>query len=142
MPQIDVNVNFRSYLIWLPLKCDKFTNYAVNCKAYKLLEGWFKMKIDAIMIEEQDNVATALRDIAQGEVIVVGIDDQRINVRAGEHIAYGHKLAMKDIPKGENIVKYGEVIGRATQTISAGTHAHIHNIESLRGRGDLEIGDS
>jgi len=37
-----------------------------------------------------------------------------------------------------NIYKYGEIIGRATQLISKGSYAHIHNIESLRGRGDIE----
>ena len=49
---------------------------------------------------------------------------------------------MKDIALGENILKYGEVIGRATKDIRAGTHAHIHNIESLRGRGDLKALES
>jgi altronate dehydratase small subunit len=43
-----------------------------------------------------------------------------------------------DISKGLDILKYGEVIGRATKNIASGTHAHIHNIESLRGRGDLK----
>jgi altronate dehydratase small subunit len=47
-------------------------------------------------------------------------------------------LAIKDISKGENILKYGEVMGRATQDIALGAHAHIQNIEGLRGRGDLE----
>jgi len=37
---------------------------------------------------------------------------------------------------GEPVIKYGEVIGRATKDIGEGTHAHVHNIESLRGRGD------
>jgi altronate dehydratase small subunit len=54
------------------------------------------------------------------------------------HIPYGHKFATRDIAKGEDIIKYGEVIGRATQDIKAGSHTHIQNLESLRGRGDLE----
>lgn len=45
---------------------------------------------------------------------------------------------MRDIQKGEYIYKYGEIIGKATKEILAGYHAHVHNIESLRGRGDLE----
>jgi hypothetical protein len=36
----------------------------------------------------------------------------------------------------------GEVIGRATQAIPTGRHAHVHNIESLRGRGDLAAGEA
>jgi altronate dehydratase small subunit len=59
-------------------------------------------------------------------------------VRVRQSIPFGHKLALTDIPTGTDILKYGEVMGRATQEIPAGAHAHIHNIESLRGRGDLE----
>ena len=100
------------------------------------------MQIDAIMIKKQDNVATALRDIKPNEEITVGMGDEAKPFVVQEFISYGHKFSVKDIALGENIVKYGEVIGRATQEIRAGVHAHIHNIESLRGRGDLETGES
>jgi altronate dehydratase small subunit len=65
----------------------------------------------------------------------VGDDSREILVK--EAIPYGHKFAVKDIASGEDILKYGEIIGRATKGIGAGEHAHIQNIESLRGRGDL-----
>ena len=96
------------------------------------------MKIDAIMIKEKDNVTTALRDIRTGETISVGIGEQTKEISIINTIPYGHKFAIKDISKGENILKYGEIMGRATQDIAVGAHAHIQNIESLRGRGDLE----
>ena len=96
------------------------------------------MKIDAIMIKEKDNVATALRDIRTGETISVGIGEQTKEISIINTIPYGHKFAIKDISKGENILKYGEIMGRAIQDIAVGAHAHIQNIESLRGRGDLE----
>ncbi len=96
--------------------------------------------MDAIMLTERDNVATALRDIAPGEDVVVGVQEHSIRVRVEQSIAFGHKFAVIDIGAGDLVLKYGEVIGRATQQISAGCHAHIHNIESLRGRGDLEAG--
>ena len=96
------------------------------------------MKIDAIMIKEQDNVATALRDIEPKEKVVIGVGDKSKQIVIQESIPYGHKFAVRDIAKGESILKYGEVMGRATQNITSGTHAHIQNIESLRGRGDLE----
>jgi altronate dehydratase small subunit len=95
------------------------------------------MQIDAIMIKEQDNVATALRDIQPNEEITVGVGDEAKPFVVQEFISYGHKFSVKNIVLGENILKYGEIIGRATKEIRAGTHAHIHNIESLRGRGDL-----
>jgi len=98
--------------------------------------------MDAIMLSEKDNVATALREVTAGEEITVGVQERSIRVRAAQAIAFGHKLAVTDINLGDQILKYGEVIGRATQRIPAGAHAHIHNIESLRGRGDLEAGAS
>jgi altronate dehydratase small subunit len=96
------------------------------------------MRIDAILIKEQDNVATALRDMQLQEKIVVGMGNQTKQIELREAIAFGHKFAVQHISVGDLIVKYGEVIGRATQEIPVGTHAHVHNIESLRGRGDLK----
>jgi altronate dehydratase small subunit len=94
--------------------------------------------IDAIMLTEQDNVATALRELPAGAQARVGVGEGSFVVPVGQPIAFGHKLAVRDIPQGTSVVKYGEVIGRATADIPRGMHAHVHNIESLRGRGDLE----
>jgi altronate dehydratase small subunit len=97
------------------------------------------MKIDAIMIKKKDNVATALREIDNNEYVIITIENETIKLQIKEFIDFGHKFAVNDILKGEHIIKYGEIIGRALKKIDAGTHAHIHNIESLRGRGDLDI---
>jgi len=94
--------------------------------------------IDAVMLTEADNVATALRDLAQGEEARVGVGERIFLVPVRQGIAFGHKLAVTDIRSGDAIRKYGEVIGRATRDIPSGTHAHVQNVESLRGRGDLE----
>jgi altronate dehydratase small subunit len=96
------------------------------------------MRHDAIMIKAEDNVATALRDLQAGQTCQIAAGKEIRGITIKEPIAYGHKFAVVDIPKGTDIIKYGEVMGRATAHISAGSHAHIHNIESLRGRGDLE----
>jgi altronate dehydratase small subunit len=93
--------------------------------------------MDAIMLTVRDNVATALRDLAGGEVVVVGVMDETRRVAIAEPIAFGHKFTVAPVNKGDLILKYGEVIGRATRDIPTGGHAHVHNIESLRGRGDL-----
>lgn len=39
----------------------------------------------------------------------------------------GHKIARRNIPAGDAVVKYGQVIGYASQPISAGSHVHSHN---------------
>ena len=96
------------------------------------------MKRDAIMITEQDNVATALRDIGSAERVTIGIGAESKEITVHDPVPFGHKFAVQGIKKEQHILKYGEVIGRALEDIPAGTHAHIHNIESLRGRGDLE----
>ncbi|MGD2015712.1 MAG: UxaA family hydrolase [Desulfobacterales bacterium] len=95
------------------------------------------MERTAIAIKEQDNVATAIKDIPAGHEAVVGIGEQVIIVLVTEDIAYGHKFALRAIEKGEAVLKYSCVIGRATCDITPGQHAHVHNMESLRGRGDL-----
>lgn len=95
------------------------------------------MAIEAIIIKASDNVATALREIDPGQKVLVGNGDRQIEITVKDHIPFGHKFAAVNISEGEDILKYGEVIGRATQDIRAGAHAHVHNIESLRGRGDL-----
>ena len=95
------------------------------------------MKRDAIVIKEEDNVATALRDLSCNDMASVGVGDKTIEITLVEGVEYGHKFAIRDISAGQDIVKYGEVIGRATVDILTGAHAHIQNIESLRGRGDL-----
>ena len=40
----------------------------------------------------------------------------------------GHKYALRDIKKGENVIKYGNPIGHATADIKAGEHVHTHNV--------------
>ena len=95
------------------------------------------MNRDALVIKEQDNVATAIRDIAAGAVARVGRGDEVFELAVADGIAMGHKVAVRDIAHGEDILKYGAVIGRATAAIPAGRHVHVHNVESLRGRGDL-----
>jgi altronate dehydratase small subunit len=45
---------------------------------------------------------------------------------------------VRDIPRGEDILKYEEVIGRATHDIPKEARAYIHRIEGLRGPGDLK----
>lgn len=69
-----------------------------------------------ILIHPSDNVAVALEDIQEGEEIFCGGQE----VRVAESIPAGHKVAVKDIRKGENVIKYGYPIGHATTDIAQG----------------------
>jgi altronate dehydratase small subunit len=91
---------------------------------------------NAIVLSEKDNVATALAEMKAGQKIVVKNGKEK-EVTILQDIPFGHKFAIRNISKGENILKYGEVIARAILEIREGEHVHVHNVESLRGRGDL-----
>ncbi|KYH41673.1 MAG: flagellar protein FlgA [Candidatus Bathyarchaeota archaeon B26-2] len=58
--------------------------------------------------------------------------EKTYKIELREDIPYGHKVAIRDIERGSKIIKYGEVIGVATEDIAVGSHVHIHNIKSLR----------
>ena len=92
----------------------------------------------AIIIDKEDNVATAATDLEKGDTISVSIGGYAVSTVLVQDISYGHKFALKNIERGEAIVKYGEVVGQATNSIGKGEHVHIHNVEGLKGRGDRQ----
>jgi altronate dehydratase small subunit len=56
-----------------------------------------------------------------------------------DNIEPSFKIAIKNIKKGDMVIKYGEIIGRAIQDIEIGEFVHTHNLEGIRGRGDQII---
>ena len=91
----------------------------------------------AVVIHETDNVATSVTALEKDSLVTLN-GDTGISVKVIQDIPFGHKFALQNITLGDHIIKYGEVIGRATQNIEKGEHVHVHNVESLRGRGDLK----
>jgi len=87
---------------------------------------------NAIILDERDNVATAIADIAAGDTVHVGGKC----VVTVEEIPFGHKVALQALASGEVILKYGESIGLALGDIAKGACVHVHNVDSQRGRGD------
>ena len=85
--------------------------------------------MDYIKINNSDNVCVALNALKAGEKITVGNESVVIN----SDIPAGHKVALKDIKSGEDIIKYGSRIGLAKEDIKAGDHVHIHNIKTALG---------
>lgn len=94
-------------------------------------------QVKAIQNHPLDNVAT-LFDTAKAETLVTVLDKKggSSEVKVLNDIPFGHKIALSPIKKGEQVTKYGEEIGIATRDIAVGEHVHIHNIDSIRGRGD------
>ena len=90
----------------------------------------------ALVLDAGDSVATLIDNGAVGETCQLK-GEGKGTVRLAADIPYGHKVAIKPIAKGDVVLKHGEDIGQATAEIKVGEHAHVHNIESRRGRGDL-----
>lgn len=84
--------------------------------------------IDAILLNESDNVAVCLRDLEKKSKIRVKTGADQYVILAETTIERGHKVAVTDIQKGASIIKYSEIIGTAVNAIRKGEHVHTHNI--------------
>jgi hypothetical protein len=84
----------------------------------------------AILLNANDDVATALTDLKAGEPVSVSLDEVSSEVTLSEDIQFGHKYALHDITKGQDILKYGLPIGQALADIQAGQWVHVHNCRS------------
>jgi len=81
----------------------------------------------SFQVNAQDNVATMLED---GDEFVEVLGQKPQQIKLVDHIALGHKVALRDIRAGEPVVKFGVAIGRATRAIRAGQWVHLHNCSS------------
>jgi (2R)-sulfolactate sulfo-lyase subunit alpha len=88
----------------------------------------------ALLHEADDDVAVAIVELSAGaEVMLMTIEGQEAGTLAVvEDIPLGHKFATRVIPEGKEVIKYGRSIGKATQAIPRGAHAHTQNIKSVR----------
>jgi len=93
-----------------------------------------------IVIGPGDDVATALRELEPGERVVYRMAASGETLEIVERIPFGHKVALRSLPAGAEVHKYGAVIGRTTAAVRAGAHVHVHNLSGVRGRGDLAAG--
>ncbi len=86
-----------------------------------------------IIMAVADSVAIALDDIVPGDRVRIRSLLQEIvgELEVLDSVPYGHKLSVKPIVKGDEVIKNGEVIGVASQSIDRGEHVHIHNIVSM-----------
>ncbi len=79
-----------------------------------------------IKIHPLDNVAIALEPVQVGTSHQIG----GISVTVSQSVPQGHKLALTDIPKDADVIKYGVPIGHATNDIKCGEHVHTHNLKT------------
>ena len=80
-----------------------------------------------LQIHPEDNVVVCLQEMKKGDCIT--LSDGR-NIEVTDDVPAGHKLAIKDIANGENVVKYGYAIGHTTEDVSAGRWVHTHDTKT------------
>ncbi len=76
----------------------------------------------AIRLHPADNVVIALADLA------AGTQPLDLGVPLAGPVPRGHKVAVRAIAAGETVIRYGQIIGVATQPIGPGEHVHSHNL--------------
>jgi len=87
-----------------------------------------------VKLNDNDNVATALRDINVGE--------KTHGIKCINKIPKGHKISLKNIRKGQKIIKYDQLIGIASKDISIGDHVHVDNTDFRSTDHDYEFSTS
>ncbi|MEP2781182.1 MAG: altronate dehydratase family protein [Pseudoruegeria sp.] len=75
-----------------------------------------------LTLNAQDNVSIALQDLTAGDVI----GDSEVGLI--QSVNRGHKVAIAPIASGEQVIRYGQIIGAATKDIQPGEHVHVQNL--------------
>jgi altronate dehydratase len=75
----------------------------------------------------EDNVVTITKESPINTVFQ--IDTGEVTIL--QDTPFGHKIAIKNIEEGEDIIKYGVKIGVSNQKIMKGEHVHIHNVDEV-----------
>ena len=83
----------------------------------------------------KDNVGVIVIEGLKAGTDMLGVvteTDTTTNAKANHDIPIGHKVALKDLKKGDTVIKYGEDVGRITADVKKGDHVHIHNMKTKR----------
>lgn len=90
--------------------------------------------IHFLIHDASDNVGVAVVDLAAGTDCSGRnlANNQSLQAKTTQDIPLGHKLALKDFAIGEEVTKYGCVIGKVVQPIKTGQHVHVHNLKTKR----------
>ncbi len=89
------------------------------------------MNINALLMDERDNVVTCVAEVAKGNQIVYQRNGEVCTLTAEDDIPYCHKAALEDLPQGAEVRKYGEMIGQTTVSIARGHLVNHENIVSV-----------
>lgn len=97
------------------------------------------MNINALLIDDVDNVVTCVTEIPAGHDVFYRKGSEILSLKAEEDIPYCHKIALKDFAKDDEVIKYGEMIGRTLEPIARGRWVWDRNIYSVPRDYDSEL---
>ena len=84
----------------------------------------------ALHLHPKDSVAVAKTGLHPGSVLVwTHVLRGPEHIPVGQPVLMGHKVALREIPAGEPVYKYGQPIGFASESIRPGQHVHDHNVD-------------
>lgn len=88
------------------------------------------MKVKGLLIHENDQVVTVTQEVHCGDVVEYEAAGGRYSLSAAETVPQYHKISRDIIRKGEDVYKYGEIIGCAVMDIGKGCLVHTDNLKS------------
>lgn len=92
------------------------------------------MEHSALRHQAEDTVGIVIYPVNAGSEIAVKdiATDEKLCLTVLENIPIFHKIALSDMTEGQDVIEYGQIIGRATADIPAGSYVHIHNIRTKK----------
>jgi (2R)-sulfolactate sulfo-lyase subunit alpha len=99
------------------------------------------LKKGILLHEPDDDVGVATMDLAAGEVVqAVTLEGDPVSeIRLADDVPLAHKVAMRAMDAGHDLIEYGRAIGSTSKDIAAGAHVHTHNLRSRRWSGRSQI---
>ena len=97
------------------------------------------MEINALLMDPKDNVVTCVTDVKAGETVTYRKGEEVCSLEANEDIPYCHKIAIQDVEKDAEIIKYGESLGKTSESIKKGCWVSHLNLFSVPRDYDSEM---
>jgi altronate hydrolase len=115
---------------------DILENQSTNPQLHTIVKGVVSRGVPvplaevAVLLYPGDDVAVARVPLGRGVILRLPPDSIAPDtlVEVTQRVQAGHKVALRDIAQNEPVLRYGSVIGFATQPIQAGAHVHTHNL--------------
>jgi (2R)-sulfolactate sulfo-lyase subunit alpha len=101
------------------------------------------LKKGILLHESDDDVGVATMDLTADEVIqaVTLEGDPVAEIQLVDDVPLAHKVAMRAMATGHDLIEYGRPIGSTSVDIPLGAHVHTHNLQSRRWGGRSQIVD-